>query len=86
MVRMAASGRVRRLRRSLRVVRSGSTAAKEVKSWVPRTWCGGVVEDGEVEGEMAVPDVGGEHGGADRGQGVLGQRCEVGRAGKMRYS
>jgi hypothetical protein len=31
---------------------------------------GGLLEDGEVEGDMAVPDVGGEHGGADSGQGV----------------
>ncbi len=29
---------------------------------------GGLLEDGEVEGEMAVPDVGGEHGGADGGR------------------
>ena len=45
---------------------------------------GGLLEDGEVEGRAAVPDVGGEHGGADAAW--IGSWCGLGAQGKMRYS
>ena len=47
---------------------------------------GGGLEDGEVEGVMAVPDVGREHGGADERHGFGVERRGLGRAGKIRYS
>ncbi len=40
---------------------------------------GCLLQDGQVEGEMAVPDVGGEHGGADSGEGVWGLVGVTGR-------
>ena len=55
---------------SVRVGRSGSAAAKEVKSWVPRMWVGGLLEEARSRG-MAGPDEGREHGGADGG--MLGE-------------
>jgi hypothetical protein len=40
---------------------------------------GCLVEEGEVEGKMAVPDVGGKHGGTDSGRGVWGSRGAGGK-------
>ena len=70
-------------------VRSGSAAAKEVKSWVPRRWAAACCMAVEVEGPAAVPDVRGEEGGADAVVGIWRSRvaeCSgVRRCGTRRF-